>query len=45
VWQQLRCSKNSGVAVKQSAAPHITDTTADAGKESITYNNVNAYAL
>ena len=45
VCQQLRCSKNSGVAAKQSAAPHITDTAADFGKECITDNTVSAYAL
>jgi len=45
VCQQLRCSKNSGVAVTQSAAPHITDTAVDLGKDSITDNTVSAYAF
>lgn len=43
--RQLRCSKNSGVSVKLSAVPHVTDNAADAEKESITDNTVSTYAL
>jgi hypothetical protein len=45
VCQQLGCSKNSGVIVKQSAASHITDIAADVGKQNITDNTVIAYDL